>query len=499
MAWTAKAGHKEYPFYLLGIPFVELVTLDTGFDNSDNRLHSILISHWQRNRWLARGGDDETSSVLPLPVANTVRVSNLRRSLRIPKESFVVGFHQREDNQIVSNIPFEAVAAMNNPNIHFLLMGGGNKYKEISTDFGVKSTFLKHNSDWIAISRFLRTLDVYTHGRSDGETFASTIAEAMSYGIPVISHKSQYGSNAHVETIEKGGYFTYSTSEYISALMTLIERKDLRDQIGSEGASFAKEAYSEDAFRQNLTRILIKLGILRPKLGDKSTQSLDTVAPLAIPGTRILVHALSSIQATKAILLQEKTIAITEIFRDLKFNEPSLIHITNLQSALIAVEIGRVLQNCTFVVHKNEKNFQDSLEQTLKANGIYEVIICQDKEHKVSGKYDAIFDFAKVQHSVSKKDSFCSENTIDEKQIRKVKFWVTSRSLEKSHLKSSKILILNFEAKRYNFFVNTKWSNLKFLRKYFTMLLDMRIQQSKTNKRVLHTIFLIKKFYQTNR
>ena len=44
MAWTAKAGHKEFPFYLLGIPFVELVTLDTGFDNSDNNSHTYSNS-----------------------------------------------------------------------------------------------------------------------------------------------------------------------------------------------------------------------------------------------------------------------------------------------------------------------------------------------------------------------------------------------------------------------------------------------------------------------
>jgi hypothetical protein len=393
LVWTAKAGPREYPFHLLGIPFVEVVTLDAGFDDSPNRMHSILISNWQRNNWMNKGGDEATSSVLPLPVAKGVSAKSLRAELSIPMNATVLGFHQRIDDAIVSPIPFEAIANLEYENLSILVMGGGEKYRAIADEKNLSVTFLPHSSDWLNISRFLKTIDIYTHGRLDGETFGSVLAEAMSYGIPVISHRSPKGANAHVETIANGGFFARSSQEYTLLLSSLVEDLSLRSQVGRNGKAFANKVYSKEAFKNNISEILSNLGVLRPASAKGRNPERIQLVPRVIPNTRVLVHGLPDSWIRRANELMEHIQVTTEILIRLHLNNPMGMVVTGFESLLVAVEIGRGLPNLKLVIYPNNADSLHWINELMNVNGIIDFSVANGDLHFINPEEQLILSF----------------------------------------------------------------------------------------------------------
>lgn len=401
MAWTAKAGPKEYPFHLLGIPFVEVVTLDAGFDDSRNRIKTILISNWQKNRWLLKGGDSETSSILPLTVASSLSVPNLRSELGIPKNSVVLGFHQRVDDEIVSSIPFEAIAQMNQPNLCLFIMGGGKKYRELAKELDIPVFFHPHNSGWKEISKFLKTLDIYTPGRADGETFGTVLAEAMMYGIPIITHNSTGGSNAHVETIANGGFFTYSLAEYSSVLDALIRDLDLRARLGNSGRNFAENFYSNNAFKANITRILNELDVARGVIQRNEEKTPTFVAPIALSKTRVLLHGLPNSTLNRSYSYSDEVHLTYKILRWLKLHEPSQIHASEHEYILTAVEILRGLPNCRLTVHASEIEWRQWICRLLEINGLTNSNLCSEESSWCDKEDSLILDFCEEKKNLS--------------------------------------------------------------------------------------------------
>lgn len=259
---TAKAGPPEFPFTKLDQGVVEMVALDAGVDNSKAIDWSVHLSHWQRRRWVARGGRLDRSSIIPVPVMQPKTLENLRGYLGIPNEDLVLGFHQRDSNEIASKYQIDAFSRINDSKIHFVQLGGGSVYEVQARELGVRNYHrLSHSSNADDISKFLNTLDIYTHGRRDGETFGTAIAEAMIHGIPCVSHESIGGANAHQETMGKGGYFARSFEEYFSSLQTLIGDESLRLKIGSEGKSRAENEFSEVNCALKLQKIYMDIKV----------------------------------------------------------------------------------------------------------------------------------------------------------------------------------------------------------------------------------------------
>lgn len=253
---SATAGNSEYPFYQINLPIVEFVTLSGNINRDKNVAWTIHLSEWQRRHWLRLGGKYSKSSVIPIPVFPESSRANLRMQLGIGHRQIVFGFHQRDDDHIFSEIPLNAYKEIEDESTHFILLGGSNLYKLQAASLGIKNiSFLEHNSSSQIISEFLNTLNVYTHGRSDGETFGSVIAEAMMHGIPVISHKVRVGANAHKDTIGPGGYFAKNYNEYTEFLSRLLSDSNLRKEIGMRGLKFAEANYSLKISADKLAKI----------------------------------------------------------------------------------------------------------------------------------------------------------------------------------------------------------------------------------------------------
>ena len=255
-AQSATSGNSEYPFNMLEIPVLEFVSLSGSINRDRNVAWTIHLSEWQRQRWLRLGGSYSRSSVIPIPAFSPATNLDLRAQLGIEAKTLVFGFHQRSDENIFSEIPIKAYGEIESEDTHFILMGGSDLHRTQAFELGIERiSFLDHDSSSESISKFLNSLDVYTHGRSDGETFGSVIAEAMMHALPVISHRVKIGANAQKETIGPGGFFAKNIQEYVEYMSRFISDSNLRTLTGMNGLNFANLNYSLNSAANKLTQI----------------------------------------------------------------------------------------------------------------------------------------------------------------------------------------------------------------------------------------------------
>jgi glycosyltransferase involved in cell wall biosynthesis len=241
---TAKAGPPEYPYDRMALPVVEYVTLSAGVDRSRNIARSVQISQWQRRQWLAAGGDPARSDVIYIPAEPPASELDLREELGIPAGAVVAGFHQRASDEIFSPVPLAAFRSVQRKDRWFALMGGSALYRRQAADLGLSNVaFLDHEGGAERISRFLNTLDVFAHGRSDGETFGTVFAEAMMHGRPCLSHRSPI-ANAQPETMGPAGLFASDEPDYTGKLDALLGDPGLRARLGAKARPHAERYYS---------------------------------------------------------------------------------------------------------------------------------------------------------------------------------------------------------------------------------------------------------------
>lgn len=258
---TAKAGPPEYPYYLMSTPVVECVTLSAGIDTSPNLAWSFHISQWQRRGWGLAGGNVAKSSIVPIPVLPPATDKNLRDELGISPDALVCGFHQRDDNAIFSSVPLDAFSRIANPEWHFIIMGGGERYLKQAAELGLANVhFIGHAGDSVRISAFLNSLDIFAHGRRDGETFGTVLAEAMIHGVPCLSHSSLVGNNnAQLETMGPGGMFAYNVGEYTGMLDELFANEKLRNKLSVKAKEHAEQYYSLSACTKKVVETYMEL------------------------------------------------------------------------------------------------------------------------------------------------------------------------------------------------------------------------------------------------
>lgn len=262
---TAKAGPKEYPYYLINLPVVEYITLSAGVDFSPNIACSIHLSQWQRAQWYKAGGNIQKSTVIYIPAEPPASKENLRKKLGIPENAIVAGFHQRVDNNTFSSIPLEAFSKIQQPNWHFVIKGGGDSYKKQAKKLKLKNVhFVEHTGDAKAISEFLNMLDIFAHGRKDGETFGVVFAEAMMHGKPCISHWSPI-ANAQPETMGPAGMFAKDADDYAEKLKELFSDEKLRKKLSEKARPHAEEYYSLKSCVESLANVYREI-MKKPKI-----------------------------------------------------------------------------------------------------------------------------------------------------------------------------------------------------------------------------------------
>ncbi len=201
----ARAGHKEYPFYhIKNTPIIDSIWIEAGSDNQEN-IASVFISNKNlAMKWKKSGGDMTKVIKIPIPIEEkSIENENLRNELNLD-DKFIFGFHQRTQDEIYSKIPLLAYSRIQNNETAFILLGGSKLYSDQAKELNLKNFYQLEYSDSNYVEKFLNTLNVFSHGRKDGETFGVAVVEAMRNSLPIISHRSKM-NNGHIETIGSGG------------------------------------------------------------------------------------------------------------------------------------------------------------------------------------------------------------------------------------------------------------------------------------------------------
>ena len=225
---TARAGHPEYPFYLIkNTPIIDSIHLDAGIDNQKNISRVLHLANINIKNWVKNGGDKKRARLISLPIMQkTDRVTNLINKLGIKSKNNILGLHQRKDDNIYSEIPLNAYSKIEDEDTAFILLGGSAKYIEQASALKLNSFFhLEFDTIDNLEEIFLNTLTIYTHGRKDGEINSTAIANAMRNGLPIVSHFSEY-NNGHIEQIGEAGKVCKRTEEYTEEIKKLIQNKE---------------------------------------------------------------------------------------------------------------------------------------------------------------------------------------------------------------------------------------------------------------------------------
>lgn len=256
---AARAGHKEYPFYLIDkTPIVEFITLAGMSDNQKNIRRSVHISEFQMKTWIASGGDATRASVVPLFAEqdfDNTQAPSLREKLGIAPDVFVFGLHQRPDDGIFSPVPLEGYSKVETDKTAFVLMGGSNFYVRHASELQLKHFYrVPPSGDIKNIKSFLDSLNVYAHGRKDGETFSLAIAEAMSRGLPVVSHVAP--AMGHVETIGNAGVVAKTIEDYVAEMARLITDTEHYTELSNNARERFQSVLSLETNINKITNLL---------------------------------------------------------------------------------------------------------------------------------------------------------------------------------------------------------------------------------------------------
>ncbi len=254
---TGRAGNSVYPFNKIKkTPIVDSIHLDAGVDNQYNISRVMHICQWNADRWIKKGGDKKRVVIVSHPMTMSKTNETFRHELNL-ENKFIYGFHQRNDDNIFSPIPLVAFQKIADNNNHFILLGGGEKYKRQAKKLGITNiTFLPHNSDPNFIYKFLNTLNVYAHGRKDGEVNSTAMAEAMFYGLPIISHWSEI-NNGHVECIDEAGLVVRTVDEYIEEMKKLAIDKEYLQMRQIKAKERFLEKYEVSGQMKNIENIYL--------------------------------------------------------------------------------------------------------------------------------------------------------------------------------------------------------------------------------------------------
>lgn len=253
---TGRCGLFEEPFCSIkNIPIIDSYHYVVGVDNQYNVARAMHISEFSKRKWIEVGGDENRIVMVSHPmIIPKTEFIDYRQELRL-ENNFVFGFHQRNDDAIFSDIPLRAYKEVENDNNAFVLLGGGKKYKEQAKELGIKNIyFLPHTGDVNKIHSFLQILDVYAHGRRDGELNSTAIAEAMYYGKPIISHISD-AFNGHVECIGNAGTVANSVEEYVNCLKKIEADKVFYSEVSNNALKQFNRLYAYEPQMQNIIDI----------------------------------------------------------------------------------------------------------------------------------------------------------------------------------------------------------------------------------------------------
>jgi len=260
---TAKSGHPEYPFTHIPKPIIEW-NIFGGVDFSKNIYKTVCISKWIYDIWISNGGNSKKGEIIYPGIPKSTNPDAYQKKL-LRKDEITLGFHQRKSDNIFSPIPLKVFSNIKNKverknrKIRFIILGGSDLYRKQAKKLNLLNdiTFLNPTARWSEICNFLSSLDIYCHGRKDGECHGTAIQEAMLHGLPIVSHKALM--NGHIEIIKDCGKVCENEEDYEEYLTRLILDDKLRLELGHKARELATEKYLIDSTKNKFEELYTKV------------------------------------------------------------------------------------------------------------------------------------------------------------------------------------------------------------------------------------------------
>ena len=274
-------------------PIVDSIHWVAGVCNSYNISRVMHISEFSRDVWTKKGGDRRRVEMISLPLyLPPFEFADIRASLGLEKDRFLFGFHQANRDEIFSDIPLRAYKEIEDDTNAFVVCNGSVKYRDQARELGLKNVFFY---DYIADDNefysVIKSLNVYAHGRFDGELNSAAIAEALSFGLPVITHPSGY-FNGHLEIVTDNGFVANDYREYAKYMKMLQGDKTLREKCSDASLRIFHDKYDFDGQMQRIMDIYD--GILENPYPNRSRRIYYDVVQRAgnkIKGTAVKMFA----------------------------------------------------------------------------------------------------------------------------------------------------------------------------------------------------------------
>jgi glycosyltransferase involved in cell wall biosynthesis len=223
------------------------------------RLALILFSsHWlqQKSSW-ATGIYTE---VLYLPVANLstskLRRTRLRELHEIPENAIVLGRLSRPelDNGAFVLETYKKIKRQNS-SVILMSLGSSHEFKTVTKE-DKSVVHLPPTVNEEDIASFFSAIDIFLHYRTEGETFGLNIAEAMTAGLPVVTHRSEV-DNAQIELVSGYGNCGIvavkpSPDEYAKATLELINSPSQRETLASNSRALSRDLFTPSYLAKKL-------------------------------------------------------------------------------------------------------------------------------------------------------------------------------------------------------------------------------------------------------
>ena len=209
---TASPGYSHYPWNIIkDIPII-LINIFGAPTLQKNIQRCISISNTVREhaeKWTGKLPKRDVTLYAPLakmPPANMSTLGKeLRSKLNIPESDFVFGRIGRNDDGIFDPIGIRAwhKIAPIHPNVHYVIMSPPPALIKIIRDDNIPRVhLLPPSGNEKDVWAFHSAIDAMAHFRRDGETSGVAIAESLTAGNPIITHRSHFW-NAHLEYLNE--------------------------------------------------------------------------------------------------------------------------------------------------------------------------------------------------------------------------------------------------------------------------------------------------------
>lgn len=236
-----------------GLPnakYIETNVFSIPSDYMSILTYSFQLSYWCQYLYYSRGGQRNTSIIIPYPIktinfyrSTKEEVNNFKKKYRIPQEGFVfgrIGQHYYGKWSVYLIDLFKKFIKNINSKSCLLLV---NPPKEIveyinNKSLGKKVVIIDKITNDNELRQCYSTMDMFLHIANQGESFGMVLTESLLCETPIITLNTPWGDNSQCEVVGKGGICVNTINDFYKEMIKLYSNKSLRDKLGENGREY---------------------------------------------------------------------------------------------------------------------------------------------------------------------------------------------------------------------------------------------------------------------